>query len=128
MAVKTLNKNWKNNQKDVNYVGKDFSTFKENLIDFTKTYFPNTYSDFSESSPGMVFVEMASYIGDVLSFYQDVQLKESLLNHATERKNLLSIAQSLGYKPKVTSPAITNLTIYQLVPSDGNVTNPNPLF
>ena len=126
MAVRTLNKNWKTNQKDINYVGKDFSTFKDNLIDFTKTYFPNTYSDFSEASPGMVFVEMASYIGDVLSFYQDIQLKESLLNHATERKNLLSIAQSLGYKPKVISPAITNLTIYQLAPSDGNLSNPNP--
>ena len=126
MALKTLNKNWSNSQRDINYVGKDFSTLKENLIDFTKTYFPNTYSDFSEASPGMVFVEMASYIGDVLSFYQDVQLKESLLNHATERKNILSIAQSLGYKPKVTAPAITNLTIYQVVPAVDNATNPIP--
>ena len=126
MALKTLNKNWSNNQRDINYVGKDFSTLKENLIDFTKTYFPNTYSDFSEASPGMVFVEMASYIGDVLSFYQDIQLKESLLNHATERKNILSIAQSLGYKPKVTSPAITNLTVYQVVPAVENAVNPIP--
>jgi len=126
MASKTLNRNFKNNQKDINYVGKDFSSFKENLIDFTKTYFPNTYSDFNDASPGMVFIEMASYIGDVLSFYQDIQLKESLLNHATERKNLLSIAQSFGYKPKVTSPAITTLTMYMLVPSDGNGSNPAP--
>jgi len=118
MAIKSNDKNW-GNKKDINYVGKDFASLKENLIDFTKTYFPNTYSDFNESSPGMVFVEMASYIGDVLSFYQDAQLKESLLLHATERKNIMSLAQSMGYKPKVTTPAVTTLTIYQLVPAAG---------
>ena len=123
MALKPLDKSWKNNKKDINYVGKDFATLKQNLIDFTKTYFPNTYSDFNESSPGMVFVEMASYIGDVLSFYQDTQLKESLLYHATERKNVMSIAQSFGYKPKVTAPAVTTITVYQLVPRKGTGIN-----
>lgn len=126
MALKPLDKSWKNNKKDINYVGKDFATLKQNIIDFTKTYFPNTYSDFNESSPGMVFVEMASYIGDVLSFYQDTQLKESLLYHATERKNVMSIAQSFGYKPKVTAPAVTTMTVYQLVPNTGNGVNNRP--
>jgi hypothetical protein len=126
MAIKPLDKTWKNNKKDINYVGKDFSALKQNLIEFTKTYFPDTYSDFNESSPGMVFVEMASYIGDVLSFYQDTQLKESMLYHATERKNVMSIAQSFGYKPKVTAPAVTTITIYQLVPSTGTGLNNVP--
>jgi hypothetical protein len=110
MAIKNINKN-------INYLGKDFSSLKENLINFTKTYFPNTYSDFNEASPGMVFIEQAAAIGDLLSFYQDVQLKESMLAHATERKNVIALAQTMGYKPKVTSPATTTLTVYQLVPS-----------
>ena len=75
MAIKSVKKSWGTN-KSINYVGKDFSQFKQNLIEFTKSYFPDTYSDFNEASPGMVLIEMASYIGDVLSFYQDVQLKE----------------------------------------------------
>ena len=119
MALKPLDKSWKNNKKDINYVGKDFATLKQNLVDFTKTYFPNTYSDFNEASPGMVFIEQAAAIGDVLSFYQDVQLKESMLAYATERKNVISLAQSMGYKPKVTAPAVTTLTVYQLVPTKG---------
>lgn len=118
MAIKSGKKNWGSN-KTINYVGKDFGQLKQNLIDFTKTYFPDTYSDFNEASPGMVFIEMAAYVGDVLSFYQDAQLKESLLMHATERKNLVALAQSMGYKPKITTPAVTTLTIYQLVPSTG---------
>ena len=75
MAIKPIDKNWGNDNKKINYLGKDFASLKQNLIDYTKTYFPNTYSDFNESSPGMVFVEQAAAIGDILSFYQDVQLK-----------------------------------------------------
>jgi hypothetical protein len=123
MAINPSNKSWGSDTKNINYIGKDFATFKQNLIDFTKTYFPNTYSDFNEASPGMVFIEQAAAIGDVLSFYQDTQLKESMLSHATERKNVVSLAQSMGYKPKVTSPAITTLTVYQLIPSVYNAQN-----
>jgi len=119
MSLKPSNNTWGADGRTLNYLGKDFAALKQNLIDYTKTYFPNTYSDFNEASPGMVFVEQAAAIGDVLSFYQDVQLKESMLLYATERKNVMAIAQSFGYKPKVTAPAVTTLTIYQLVPNTG---------
>jgi len=117
MAIKPLNNI---GGKNLSYVGKDFETLKQNLVDFTKTYFPNSYSDFSEASPGTIFIDQAAAIGDMLSFYQDVQLKESMLAHATEKKNIVSIAQSMGYKPKVTSPAVSEVTVYQLVPDNGN--------
>ena len=74
--------------KDVSYLGKDFGQFRKNLIDFTKQYFPNDYNDFNESSPGMLFMEMSAYVGDVLSYYADNNLKESLLEQASERKNI----------------------------------------
>ena len=125
MAIKSINKNFGNN-KNVNYLGKDFDALKQNLIDFTKTYFPNQYSDFNDASPGMVFVEQAAAIGDILAFYQDTQLKESMLSNATERKNIIALAQSVGYRPKVTTPAVTNLTVYQLVPSVGTGVNNRP--
>jgi hypothetical protein len=118
MAINPIKKTFGSNR-TLNYLGKDFDSFKKNLIDYTKTYFPNVYSDFNEASPGMVFIEQAAALGDVLAFYQDTQLKESMLAHATERKNVLALAQSMGYKPKVTSPAITTISIYQLVPAKG---------
>jgi hypothetical protein len=114
MAIKSVKKSW-GNSKNVNYLGKDFDALKQNLIDFTKTYFPNQYSDFNDASPGMVFLEQAAVIGDMLSFYQDTQLKESMLANATERKNVVALAQSMGYKPKITTPAVTTLTVYQVV-------------
>jgi hypothetical protein len=119
MAIKPKDKNFGSNR-NINYVGKDFATLKENLIEYTKTYFPNTYSDFNEASPGMVFIEQAAAIGDVLAFYQDTQLKESMLAHASERKNVVALAQTMGYKPKISTPAVTTLTVYQQVPSVGS--------
>ncbi len=106
-------------QKDVTYLGKDFGQFRKNLIDFTKQYFPTTYTDFNESSPGMMFIEMASYVGDVLSYYADVNLKESIISQASERGNIYELANALGYKPKNSIPAYTKLDIYQLIPATG---------
>jgi hypothetical protein len=123
MAIKPLNNI---GTKELSYVGKDFATLKQNLVDFTKTYFPNQYADFSEASPGSIFIDQAAAIGDMLSFYQDVQLKESMLSHATERKNVMALAQQMGYKPKVTSPAVTELTVYQLLPGTGIGVNNGP--
>ena len=87
-------------KKDVKYLNKDFSQFRENLIEYAKNYFPNTYNDFNESSPGMMFMEMASYVGDVLSYYTDNQLKESFLQFAGSRGNVLALAANVGYKQK----------------------------
>jgi hypothetical protein len=115
-------------KKDVTYLGKDFGQFRSNLIEFTKQYFPNTYTDFNESSPGMLFIELASYVGDVLSFYADNNLKESLLEQASERGNIYDIAKSLGYNPNNVVPAYTDLNIYHLVPSIGSGNNVRPDF
>ena len=105
--------------KDVKYIGKDFPTLRKNLINFAKTYYPTTFNDFNESSPGMMFLETTAYVGDVLSFYLDKQFKESLLPYATERKNITLLAQSLGYKPKQAVAALVDVDIYQTVPSIG---------
>ena len=123
MAITKTTKNFKNSGKDIKYLNKDFTQFRQNLIEFTKTYFPQTYSDFNESSPGMMFIELASYIGDSLSYYIDDTLNESLMVHADDIENVIALSQYLGYQPKVTAPAVTTLSVYQLVPSIGSGQN-----
>ena len=103
--------------KEVNYLGRDFTDIRANLIEFAKTYFPTQYNDFNEASPGMMFVEMASYVGDVLNYYVDNQFRETLLHYAEERKNVLAIAQSYGYKPKLATPSLVQLTVSVEVPA-----------
>ena len=113
-------------QKDVRYLNKDFGAFREGLIEFTKTYYPLNYNDFNESSPGMMFIEMASYVGDVLSYYVDSQFKEMLLAYAEEKKTIYEMAQVYGYKPKITRPSFTNVDVFQTVPATGTGTSVKP--
>ena len=113
-------------KKDVSYLGKDFSQIRKNLIEFTKQYFPTTYTDFSEASSGMILLELSAYVGDVLSYYADNNLKESLLEQASERGNIYDIANMLGYRPKNSIPAYVTLDVFQLVPSIGSGSNVAP--
>lgn len=114
--------------RNVNYVNKDFSEFRTALINYAKNYFPNAFQDFNESSPQMGFIEMCAYVGDVLGFYADVNLQESLLSLADERTNLYNIAQSMGYKAKTVVPASVDLDVFQLVPSIGEGQETRPDF
>jgi hypothetical protein len=106
--------------KDIRYLNKDFNTFREALIEYAKAYYPNSYNDFSTSSPGTMFIEMASYVGDVLSFYLDNQVQENFLEFAKQTNNLYALAYMLGYRPKVTSAAIVDLDVYQQLPASGS--------
>jgi hypothetical protein len=114
--------------KDISYLGKDFGQFRKNLIDFTKQYFPNTYNDFNESDPGTMLLELSAYVGDVLSYYADNNLKESLLQYASEKSNVYDLARALGYNAKNAIPSYVDLDVYQLVPSIGSGANIRPDF
>ena len=111
--------------RDLKYLNKDFSSFRQNLVNYAKNYFPDIYNDFNESSPGMMFIEMASYVGDVLSYYIDNQMKESLIIHAEERCNVIDLARALGYKTKPTVPSIVTISVYQVVPVAQETSEPD---
>jgi len=116
-----------NEDKNISYLNKSFTDFKTALQQYAKTYFPTTYNDFSESTPGNMFIEMASYVGDVMSFYLDTQVQENFLLYAKEKENLYALSYVMGYRPKATYAANTTIDVYQLVPtaiSSGN-TVPN---
>jgi len=104
-------------RRNIQYINKDFTELRASLIDYAKTYFPTTYNDFSPSSPGMMFMEMAAYVGDVLSFYLDNQVQENFLQYARQTNNLYELAYMFGYKPNVTQVATTNINLYQQVPA-----------
>ena len=103
--------------RNITYTGRDFNNFRNDLINYSRTYFPDTYTDFSPDSTGMLFIEMASYIGDILSFYLDNQIQETFIQYARQESNLFDLAYMLGYRPKVTTAAAATITLYQQIPS-----------
>tara|TARA_R110002153_G_scaffold41190_4_gene117582 strand:+ start:7422 stop:9284 length:1863 start_codon:yes stop_codon:yes gene_type:complete len=104
-------------KRDIRYIDRDFNSFRNALVNYSKTYFPNTYNDFTDTSTGMLFMEMASYVGDVLSFYLDNQIQETFIQKARQQENLYQMAYLLGYKPKVTTVATVELDFYQQLPA-----------
>ena len=95
------------------------------MINYSRTYFPTTYNDFSPSSPGMMLIEMASYVGDVMSFYLDNQYQETFLQYARQANNVFDLAYMFGYKPKVTGVATTDIDFYQRIPASGSTYVPD---
>jgi hypothetical protein len=104
-------------KRNITYINKDFSELRASLVDYARTYFPTTYNDFTPASPGMMFMEMAAYVGDVLSFYLDNQIQENYLQYARQTNNLYELAYMFGYKPNVTQTATTYIDFYQQVPA-----------
>ena len=106
-----------NTSKIVKYTNRDFDSLKSSLINFSKTYFPSTYNDFTPTSTGMLFMEMSAYVGDILSFYLDNQLQENFIQYARQTENVYNLAYMLGYKPRVSSAASTEIEFFQQLPS-----------
>jgi len=104
-------------RRNIQYINRDFTELRTSLINYARTYFPTTYNDFSPASPGMMFMEMSAYVGDILSFYLDNQIQETYLQYARQTNNLFELAYMFGYKPTVTSVSTVDLSFYQQVPA-----------
>lgn len=125
MAYSKVNNTLGTNKKNIKYLNRNYNQLKQDLIDFSKNYFPDNFNDFSESNPGMIFLELASYVGDVLSYYTDTQIQETFIESAREKTNLLSLAYNLGYKPVISNPSTTEVDLYITLPANGSETAPD---
>jgi hypothetical protein len=64
-----------------------------------------------------MFMEQASYVGDVLSFYLDNQFQETFTQYAKQTNNVFDLAYMFGYKPKTTGVAQATIDFYQQLPA-----------
>lgn len=82
----------------ISYTNKDFASIRNDLINYVKVYYPDTYKDFNEASFGSLMFDLVAYVGDILSYYVDYQTNESFIETAIEKNNLIKIAKQMGYK------------------------------
>jgi hypothetical protein len=100
------------------YLSKDFNGFKQELIQYAKTYFPDKIKDFSDPSVGGMFLDFAAFVGDSLSFYLDHQFNELNLETAVETINIESLLRNAGVKVIGATPSIVSVDIYLEVESE----------
>ena len=111
------------NPQITNYLSRDFNSLKQSLIQYTKTYFPDVYKDFNETSPGMMLLELNAYVGDVLNYYVDDSFKEMILPLTEDRRNIINLSKTTGYKPRPIVPSFADVTFTLTV--DANTTDVN---
>ena len=104
-------------KKIVKYTNRSFNGIKQDLIEHAKTYYPENYNDFNKSSFGSMMLDSVAYVGDMLSFYLDYQVNESMLATAIEPSNVRRIAKQYGYNYYGTPAAYGTATFYVVVPA-----------
>lgn len=114
----------------VNYVSRDYTSIRQDLINYLKTFFPDQWQDFNIASPGMAMVELNAYVGDLLSYIADKKFNEMFLDGLTERVSAYRMAKTFGYKITGVRPAISvvDLTVEVPVTADGPDPNYTPVL
>lgn len=115
-------------QRKRNYLARDFDGFREDLLRYAKTYFGDKIQDFSEASMGGLFLDMAAYIGDNMSFYLDHQFRELSPTTAVEPQNIETMIREAGVKITGKKPATVTLDFYINIPLNPNLTTPTPYY
>lgn len=96
---------------ELNYLNKDFNNFRSDLETFARVHYSDVISDFSEASLGGMFLDMAAYVGDVMSFYLDHQFSELSLETATEEDNVEQLIRDAGVKIRGASPSTCDVDV-----------------
>ena len=108
----------------VNFAATDFLTLRDSLIDYAKAVYPNDYKYFVESDLGMMFLELISYMGSVMSMKADMLANENFLATANQRASVRKLLQLIGIRLKgpLSSAADAKITSPVAVTSGKNIT------
>ena len=109
----------------IKYTSRDFNSIRNDLIQYAKRYYPDSYKDFNDASFGSMMVDSVAYIGDMLSFYLDYQANESFLTTANEYNNIVKHGKSMGYKLNSTPSSYGTVTLFVKVPVAPSGLGPN---
>ena len=112
----------------INYTSREFSTIKQDLVDYAKRYYPDTFQDFNEAGFGALMLDTVAYVGDILSFYVDYQANESFIDTASEFENILSIGKQTGYKHQQNPSSKGINTFFIIVPANAAGTAPDTRY
>jgi RNase P protein component len=103
--------------KERSYTNKDFKSLRNELRRYALTHFSDNVVDFSDSSMGGLILDLASYVGDVMTFYMDHQFNENSIENAVERNNIERLIRESGIEIPGAAPAYATIKISIVVPS-----------
>ena len=109
----------------IKYTNRDFDSIKQELVEYSKRYYPDTFRDFNDASFGSLMLDTVAYIGDMLSFYLDYNVNETFLDSATEYDNIVRLSRQMGYKFKSSPSSFGLAAFYVIVPANSTGLGPD---
>jgi hypothetical protein len=105
-------------QKERDYLNRDFTSLRQELVNYASFYYSDYIKDFTEPSVASMFIDLAAYTADTTSFYLDYQFKELNLETAKDANNIQRLVRQTGYKIRGASPAFCNVDFYLTIPAE----------
>ena len=94
---------WKSiykNYSQADFQSYDFETIRKTFVDYLRTYYPETFNDYVESSEYVALLDVMAYMGQALAFRSDLNTRENFIDTAERRDSVIKLANLVGYTPK----------------------------
>ena len=85
--------------KQADFQSYDFETLRKSMIDYIKTYYPEDFNDFTESSEYVALIDLIAFLGQSLAFRADLNARENFFDTAERRDSILKLARLISYNP-----------------------------
>ena len=107
-------------EKRISYTVRDFQSIRTELINFTKTYYPELIDNFNDASVFSAFLDLNAAISDNLHFHIDRSIQETVLQYAQQKSSIFNIARTYGLKLPGQRPSVSLLDLSITVPANGD--------
>lgn len=106
--------------KQISYTVRDFESIRQELINYTKTYYPDLVQNFNDAAIFSVFMDLNAAVTDNLHYHIDRSLQETVLQYAQERSSIYNIARTYGLKIPGQRPSVALCEFSITVPALGD--------
>jgi hypothetical protein len=106
--------------KKISYTVRDFQSIRTELINFTKTYYPDTVQNFNDASVFSVLLDLNAAVTDNLQFNIDRSIQETVLQYAQQKSSIYNIAKTYGLKVPGMRPSVALVDFSITVPAFGD--------
>ncbi len=107
-------------ERRISYTVRDFQSIRQELINYTKTYYPDLIDNFNDASLFSVFLDLNAAVADNLHYHIDRSIQETVLQYAQQRSSIYNIARTYGLKIPGQRPSIALVDFSITVPAFGD--------
>lgn len=104
--------------READFTSYDFETIRKSMIDYLRTYYPEDFNDYIESSEFVALIDLIAFLGQSLAFRADLNARENFLDTAERRDSILKLAKLVSYVPKRNIPSSGFLKIESLTTTE----------